>query len=108
MPPAPAGLPEGAPAEVSRVAPAIAARTTTPRADRHGVSRSRRWRRESGKEYCKQQRESRSLIGWEKECGVSAAAEKKVKLNVSTTVTPLAAVPPTYLYVDRFFKRCSS
>ena len=48
------------------------------------------------------------LLLVEKECGVSAAAEKKEKLNVSMTVAPLTAVPPTYLYVDQFFKWCSS
>ena len=34
------------------------------------------------------------LLLVEKECGVAAAAEKKEKVNVGTTVTPPAAVPP--------------
>ena len=47
------------------------------------------------------------LLLVEKECGVAAAAEKKEKMYVGTTVTPPAAVPPTFTLIDSS-NRCSS
>ena len=92
----------GGPADGSRVAPAIAAWTTTPWADRHGVSRSRRWRRESGKEFCKRQGEIRSRIGREKVwCCCCSREEGEDECQHDSD--PIGSCS-SYLYVDRFFE----
>ncbi len=94
----PAGLPTGSGGGLSlsqhedRVALAIVAWTTTARADRHGVTFSRSWHRESSIEV--------DLLLVVEECGVAAAAEKKEKMNVGSRhdSDPIGSCS-SYLYV---------